>query len=219
LHRVELGFADLSGLPLPADATESWRTRAVHERTDLRRLLADYAAAEAAVKLEVARQFPEISVKPGYLWDQGDRRWSLALGWLIPPTLGNQPAIREAEARRQEVAQRFMARQAAVVGEIDAAALRCDRLGQAATLGEQALQLAIEAETRQDRGFAAGAIDRVELAASRLERLAAQRANLVRKVALLQAQADLMAALQAPPFEATARVAQFAGADWEGSRR
>ncbi|MDB6074824.1 MAG: outer membrane protein, partial [Verrucomicrobiaceae bacterium] len=34
--------------------------------------LADYAAAEAALKLEVARQYPDLKLSNGFQWDQGD---------------------------------------------------------------------------------------------------------------------------------------------------
>src|SRR2546425_935204 len=38
-------------------------------RLDLRRTLAEYAAAEAALKLEVARRYPDVNLGPGSLWD------------------------------------------------------------------------------------------------------------------------------------------------------
>src|SRR5690242_16539020 len=39
-------------------------------RLDLRRLLADYAATDAALRLEVARQYPNLVLTPGYGFDE-----------------------------------------------------------------------------------------------------------------------------------------------------
>jgi outer membrane protein TolC len=196
LRKAELGFDDLGNLPIAAADSEALRELALHEHADLQRLLVEYAAAEAAVKLEVARQFPEFSFKPGYLWDQGDNRWSLAIGWLVPPTLGNRPAIREAEAKRQLAAQEFMARQATIIAEIDAATARQRLAGEASTRSQALVMAALASENRSKQSYQAGALDRVELAATRLERLAVERTALSRRVAALQAQTDLAAALQ-----------------------
>ena len=71
----------------------------------MRKGLLEFAAADAEVKLEVARQYPAIGLRPGYLWDQGDNVWALALDLVLPPTLGNAPAIHAAQARRETAAQ------------------------------------------------------------------------------------------------------------------
>jgi outer membrane protein TolC len=213
LRGTEFAFDSLEDLihlehQIPARSGDDLRAQALRDRADLQRLLAEYAAAEATVKLEVARQFPELSLKPGYLWDQADNRWSLALGWLVPPSLGNRPAIREAEAKRQLVAQQFMARQAAIVGEIDAALAR-NRLAEEALLRSRLLvETALASEVNSRRGVQVGVADRGELIASRLERLTAQRAVLSRRVALLQAHADLEAALQVSQASANPLVLQ-----------
>jgi outer membrane protein TolC len=196
LRKFELGFDGLGDLPRIAASSERLRELALRDHTDLQRLLADYVAAEAAVKLEVARQYPEFSFKPGYLWDQGDNRWSLAIGWLAPPTFGNQPAIREAEAKRQLAAQQFMARQATVIAEIEAATARQRLTGAAWTRSQALVMTALASEVRSRHGYEAGALDRLELISTRLEKLAAERTALSRHVAALQAQADLAAALQ-----------------------
>jgi outer membrane protein TolC len=203
LRKIELALEGLGDLRIVSVDSKTWRALALHENSDLHRLLADYAAAEAAVKLEVARQFPELSLKPGYLWDQGDNRWSLALGWLVPPTLGNQPAIREAEAKRQVVALQFMARQATIIAEVDAAALRYGLAREAMERAQAVEEIAIARELRSRRDYEAGAADHVDLIASHLDTLAADRALLFRRIALLQAQADLAAAVQTGPQSAS----------------
>jgi outer membrane protein TolC len=219
LRELEFDFGHLPELHFADGSNVRFRALALHQHADLQRLLAEYAAAEAAVKLEVARQFPEFSLKPGYLWDQGDNRWSLALGWVLPPTIGNRQAIGEAEAKRQLVAQQFMARQAAIIAEIDAATAR-DRLAVDALTRSQALVEAARAsEIRGRLAYQVGAADRIELVANQLDRLAAERAMLARRVALLHAHVDLAAALQSLPGAAGALALEAGAANREAVRQ
>jgi len=106
---------------LAADALgPELRAHALRERPDVLAALADYAAAEAALKLEVARQYPDLQLGPGYLWDQGERKWSVMLGFALPVNR-NAGLIAVARARREEAAARFLALQDGVSGLIDAA--------------------------------------------------------------------------------------------------
>ncbi len=194
LRKVELSFGELDAAPVPLDPPQL-EAHALRQRSDLRRGLARYAAAEAALKLEVARQYPEISFKPGYLWDQGDRRWSFALGWLLPPE-ANRGAIAEAEAKRQLAAGEFLALQAAAVAEIGQAVDNY-RARAAALDAAQALDRAAEEQSRRTRrSFTAGAADRLDLLADRLDRIAAGKAQALAQGELQRAAADLEAALQ-----------------------
>lgn len=132
--------ADALGMPTPALASANLsltlfdhpalaadafgpdlRAHALRARPDVLAALADYAAAEAALKLEVARQYPDLQLGPGYLWDQGQRKWSLMLGFALPFNRNAGP-IAVARARREEAAARFLALQDGVSGQIDAAA-------------------------------------------------------------------------------------------------
>lgn len=104
--------ASLPGLDL--------RTHALQRRADILAALDDYAAAEAALKLEVARQYPDLQLGPGFTWDQGQRKWSLALGFPLPFSRNRGP-IAIARAQRSEAAARFVALQAKVAGDLAAA--------------------------------------------------------------------------------------------------
>ena len=44
------------------------RQRALLNRIDLRRQLAQYVAADEALKLEIAKQYPDINIAGGYSW-------------------------------------------------------------------------------------------------------------------------------------------------------
>ncbi|MBN6743091.1 TolC family protein, partial [Acidithiobacillus sp. MC6.1] len=122
LNGVEFSFADVEQPPtlqqLPSAAVQR---AALLNRLDLRQALARYAAAEAALKLQVAKQYPDLRLGPGYGWEQGDNRWGLSISLTLPLLNQNQGPIAEARARVAETAAIFMALQAQVIGQIDQA--------------------------------------------------------------------------------------------------
>ncbi|MHB8535721.1 MAG: TolC family protein [Sulfuricaulis sp.] len=121
LAGVDLALSLFDHPAFAADALgPDLRTQALQRRPDVLAALADYAAAESRLKLEVARQYPDLQLGPGYTWDQGARKWSLALGFALPFNR-NQGPIAVAHAAREEAATRFMALQDKISGELDAA--------------------------------------------------------------------------------------------------
>jgi len=184
----------VSAIEAPATAQEY----ALRNRLDVRRALLAYASAEADLKLEIARQYPDFTLRPGYSWDQGDRIWSLALGLVLPVVDHNEGPIQEAKARRELAGQEFLALQAHVIGEVEGALAEFRRgraeLELAARLRETASERDADAEAR----FAAGYIDRVQRASARLELASAQRAALESYLAAERAQGRLEDALQRP---------------------
>ncbi len=124
LDQVDLAF----GFPSPsADPLTSADARraALPGRSDILVALSDYAAAQAALHLEIAKQFPDVRLSPGYQYDQGDNKWTLGMSVELPVLNQNQGPIAEAKARREEAAARFVALQARVISEIDRAAAAC----------------------------------------------------------------------------------------------
>jgi outer membrane protein TolC len=97
------------------------RSRALQSRADILVALAEYAASQSALQLEIAKQYPDVHLGPGYQFDQGDHKFSLALTAELPLLNQNQGPISQAEARRAEAAARFNALQARVITEIDRA--------------------------------------------------------------------------------------------------
>ena len=83
------------------------RRLAALNRSDILGALADYAASQSALQLEIARQFPDMHIGPGYLLDQTDNKWTLGATLTLPVLNQNQGAIAEAKARREEMAARF----------------------------------------------------------------------------------------------------------------
>src|SRR5204863_2457362 len=100
-------------------ASDEARQQALLGRPDILAALADYAAAEASLRIEIAKQYPDIHLTPGYQFDQGEHKWSLGIAAELPVLNQNQGPIAEALARREESAARFAALQAKVLAEID----------------------------------------------------------------------------------------------------
>ena len=99
LDEAALSFAGVAEMPpdLPPDLT---RRQALLNRADILSALATYAASESALRLEVAKQYPDLRFSPGYKYDQGDNKWSLGLSLTLPVLDQNQGAIAEAEWKR-----------------------------------------------------------------------------------------------------------------------
>jgi len=148
-------------------------------RADIRRSLLEYAAAEADLHLEIANQFPDIQLNPGYGFDEGHHKIAFGPGFSIPVFNRNRGPIAQAEARRAEAEARFNALQAQAIGEMEMALARYR--GAIAEVAEASQRLAGIQQTREAamrRAVMAGEEDRLGLTGVRLESTAAARARL-----------------------------------------
>ena len=135
VRSMQLDYAELQRTA-PALQDLEMRRAALLNRLDIRGKLLEYAATEADVRLEIARQYPTIAISPGFLWDQGDSIWSLA-ATLIPAVAGNRPAIAAAQARREVEASQFRALQDKVIVQAQGAEAAYESLAQALAQAEQ----------------------------------------------------------------------------------
>jgi outer membrane protein TolC len=196
-----LGGMKLAALPadVPSiERTELLQRTALHDRLDVRAALARYAASEAELQLEIARQIPELSIKPGYAWDQGDNRWSLGLSALLPLLDRNSGPIAEARAQREAQAARFLALQARAIAELHAAQQRAAaaRADLVATRAQEAQEAEIAA--RVERRLASGDADRLEQIGALIAGATAQRRVVEAQAAQWQALGSLEDAVQRP---------------------
>jgi len=196
LDEITLSFDGLENLPeLPAAEA---RRAALTSRADVLAALAEYAASQSALQLEIAKQYPDIHLGPGYEYDQGDDKWSIGLSVELPLLNQNQGGIAEALAKREEAAAKFLALQARVIGEIDRAVAAYETarrmVATAETLRAEQEKLR---QTAQQR-FAAGEIARLHLAMTELEMVSAELAQLDARVKAHQAWGALEDALQSP---------------------
>ena len=199
VREMKLGFPDVESGQFASSDSEL-RGLALRNRLDVHRKLLEFSAADAEVKLAVASQNPDILLGPCYAWDQGDNVWSLAVGLSVPSAARASAAIREAEAGRELAAQLFMGVQTAAIAETERAAVRVrlarDRL--AAALKQARIQQ--EQEGRVARQFDAGAADRLQRVAVRLETLATRASLYAAQMEARQSLAQLEDAVQRPLF-------------------
>ena len=94
---------------------------AVVNRLDVRRALVQYAAAEADLRLEIAKQYPDINLGPGYTYEERHSFFTVGFSSAIPIFNRNQGPIAEAEARRKEAAAAFLQTQAQVIARSERA--------------------------------------------------------------------------------------------------
>jgi cobalt-zinc-cadmium efflux system outer membrane protein len=108
--------------PCATDDLETAREQALLSRADLAVAINDYARAETKLERAVARQYPQIDLKPGYYWDHGIAKWPFDVDFSLPLFNRNRGEIAEATAAREVAAQRMLALQAGIYGEIEAGA-------------------------------------------------------------------------------------------------
>jgi outer membrane protein, heavy metal efflux system len=185
------------GLPVEAlgDATFSWpaldnppnqnslsaaaiQKLALLNRIDLRGELAQYAAADEALKLEIAKQYPDINLAGGYSWEGGENLFDLGPSLVIPIFNQNQGPIAQAEARRKEIAAQFVAMQAGIVAQSRTALASYRGALAALEAAHSAAAFQLKRLDQARRAAAAGEVDSVTLIQTRLEDLAEQQSFL-----------------------------------------
>lgn len=125
--------------PTALPSREDLIVRLAENRPALLRKRAEYAVAEANLRLEVAQQWPDITLTPGFNDEPGEDRnvFSLGLGVTLPVFDGNQKNIAESRARRDQVREEYLA-------EVRIALAELDRGLVAATNAERNLRIARE---------------------------------------------------------------------------
>jgi outer membrane protein TolC len=120
LDGVEFSFTGLDQFPQGLTAPEV-RRDAILNRADVRGALADYAASQSALQLEIAKQYPDLHLGPGYELDQTDNKWSLGVSLDLPILNHNQGPVAEAKANLAAAAAYFLTVQTTAIAEIDSA--------------------------------------------------------------------------------------------------
>ncbi len=174
------------------------RQQALVSRADILGALAEFAARQSGLQLEIAKQYPDIHLGPGYQFDQGDHKFSLSVTAELPLFNQNQGPIAEAEARRAEAAAQFIALQAKVIGEID----RAVAAYQLARENMTALETLVTSQNKRresiEQQSKAGAVAPTELLNLQIELGATDLLQLAGRIKLEQALAALENALQRP---------------------
>jgi outer membrane protein TolC len=197
LDGVNLSF-DGFRRPEPDIPAGEVRLHAVLNRSDILAFLSEYAASESALRLEIAKQYPDIRLGPNYQLDQTDSKWTLGLALELPILNRNRGPIAEAEAKRAESAARFLAIQSQVISELDAAVEDC----RSALLKSKAANDLLANLAGQERVARArhelGEISKLELLGIELELNAGAQARLEAVVQAQEAVGRLENAAQSP---------------------
>lgn len=154
---------------------EALNRAALLNRLDIRIALERYATAEAKLKLEIAKQYPDIKLSPGYTYEFGSHVWSLGLSGLLTLLNKNKLAIAEAKQLREVDAAQFEALQSNVIAEASAANAKVIQAQQALTQQQKLYELQQHNTQRMTQRLAVGEIDRLELTFSKLEDVIAEK--------------------------------------------
>ncbi|HUS35431.1 MAG TPA: TolC family protein [Verrucomicrobiae bacterium] len=201
---IGIPIANLPALELhdeslaPFEDIAALRASALQHRADLLAALARYEAAQAALQLEIAKQYPDIRIGSGYQWDQGEHKWNMLLSLELPVLNRNQGPIAQAEARRTERAIEVIDAQARAINEIDRAIASIQSATSEAARARDTLQTVQKQSQAVRERLAAGAADQSEVASAAIEETAAALVALDSNTRALAAQAQLEAALQIP---------------------
>ncbi len=149
---------------------EKIQREAVLNRLDVQRALSGYAVTEAALRLEIAKQYPDLHIGPGYDFDEGHNKYSIGFGFTLPIFNRNQGPIAAAEARRQEAAARFLATQAQGIAASELALAHYrGALSEWKEANESLLKIQKQREQMIRRAVALGESDRLALTGVELQ--------------------------------------------------
>ena len=172
---------------------------ALERRHEIARALGEYAVAEARLRLEVSRQFPDLELGPGFVWDEGVSRWALALA--LPALLGsrNRGAIGEAEAAREVAALRVAEVQDSVFADVERSVQRCRGAALELAAADSVLGAAARFLERERDAYDRGETSRLEPARAELQVIRARRARRSAERRLAEASIELERAGGGPP--------------------
>jgi CRISPR system Cascade subunit CasA len=181
------------------DGLPTWRRDAALQRTDVLRAVVDYDLAETALTLEVAKQYPEVRLSPGYTYDHGVTKLPFGLSLALPTYDLNRRAIDQAELARAASGRSLELAQANALAAVDTAgaAVQAARAAEA-RLSARDLPAARRAADNTARALAAGAADRVDDLGAHAAVLDAELNLLDAQRAARTAAADLEEALRRP---------------------
>ena len=154
---------------IPDGRIERLARRALLTRADLARAVADYDAAQQALRIEVDQQSPSVSIAPGYTWDHGVHKLPLSVSFSLPIFNQNQGPIAQAMARRAQAGAHLQTVQAQILAEIaDARTALQERAAIAQTAQHHQLPLAEQQLHAAQQRFAIGDVDHAALLAARI---------------------------------------------------
>jgi outer membrane protein, heavy metal efflux system len=199
LRDAEFSWTDMDKLPSAESLSGAEiRRDAVLNRLDVRRSLAQYAAAEADLRLEIAKQYPDINIGPGYTYEERNSFFTVGLSSAIPLFNRNQGPIAEAEARRKEAAAAFLQTQSQVIAKSERALAVYTAALQEVAESQSLYQLQETQLRTVEQSIRSGAENRLSLDGVRIQLFLLERARLDALARAQRALGDLEDAVQRP---------------------
>ena len=165
-------------MPSPISTAEIQKQAALN-RLDLRQALAEYQASEANLRLQIAKQYPDLQLAPNASHQEGFNNFSLGVVLELPILNQNQGPIAEAEARRRQVAAHVHTLQTEAIAEADGAlASYKTALAQLAEADAGLNTVQQNLERQAARSVQRGEEDRVFLTAVEIQAAITARAHL-----------------------------------------
>jgi outer membrane protein TolC len=189
LSTKSLKWLGIDTPPAPGSlSSQSVREAAVLNRLDVRRSLEQYEAAQSNLQFEVARQYPDINLGPGYSYQQGIHSIALNLSSVLPLRNHNEGPIAEAEAQRKTAGVQFLSVQSTVIAESDKALAQYAAAYATFEEASRSVALLEEQQRAAERLLKSGEIEQFTAVAAEVQTAAAERARLD---ALRQAQLSI----------------------------
>jgi len=139
------------------------RSTAMVNRIDLRQKLARYAIAEANLKLEIAKQYPDISFTPAYIYDFGYNVWGLGIQTILKTPERNKAFIDRALLFRELEASKIINFELEINNQVEELSLSIQKNKEHADVTKKSLA-SKDILIKQLQGrFDQGQIDRMEL--------------------------------------------------------
>jgi outer membrane protein TolC len=176
-----IGFSFIAFSRLPPDESldvDRLRPLALVSRADILKALAEYDASQSALQLEIAKQYPDIQMKPGHQWDQGENKWSLGVSLTLPILNQNEGPIAQAEANRKLAAATFLALQNKTMSDIDQTVIGFRMASNKLSIAEALLASREKQQRAVTAQFNAGETDRLALTSAEVELISIQLARL-----------------------------------------
>jgi len=192
--------AETSLALLPASTTARLdRTEALLRRSEILMAMMEYDRAESALQRAVAEQYPQISIGPGYSWDQGITKLPFSLSLSFASLDQNRAAIHAAEQGRTLAGGRLEAAVQSVISTVEQTQTDYEAALQLIeTVEQRSLPTAHALAEQSDAQLRAGSINRSDWAASQLGLLRAQLDLTDANITAMSRLRDLENALRSP---------------------
>ncbi|OGT33041.1 MAG: hypothetical protein A2W28_05800, partial [Gammaproteobacteria bacterium RBG_16_51_14] len=197
---IEFTFSEIEKLSSPlALMTDDMQVHTLHKRLDIQQALQEYAVLEAGLRLEIEKQFPDLVLSPGFLFDQEDMIWALGVSWVLPVFQPqNEGPIRAALGRRDIKQKEFLALQATILNELSQAMARIESLQTALQEAETLVSESHEREKQIAMQYQRGYVDHLQLIRNQLETTEAEQALTSIRLAVIKSAGRLEDAIQYP---------------------